>query len=148
MELGRLIPAGRLDYFSEGLLIMTNDGGCVNALTHPSRRVGKTYLAWVLGDIDAAMPALAAPITIGGAATRPARVRVAAAGLLAVTVGEGKNRQVRRLCERAGLRVTRLKRVSEGKLELGDMKPGEWRFLTERELEYVSELTREGPKGQ
>ena len=143
-ELGRLVPVGRLDFFSEGLLIMTNDGACVNALAHPSNRVEKTYLAWVLGDIPAAMPKLTAPIAIGGSVTRPAKVRVVAGGLISVTIGEGRNRQVRRLCEHAGLRVTRLKRISEGDLELGDMKPGEWRRLKEQEIGHIREYIGRG----
>lgn len=136
-ELGYLVPAGRLDLSSEGLLLMTNDGACVNALTHPSRRIEKTYLAWVQGDADAALRAVTSPIEIDGAMTRPAKARKVADGLLSITIREGKNRQVRRLCEYAGLHVTRLKRVSEGKLRIGDMKPGDWRYLTDAELEYI-----------
>lgn len=139
-ELGYLVPVGRLDLSSEGLLIMTNDGECVNRLTHPSSRVDKTYFAWVRGDADAALSKLAAPLSMDGTFTRPARVWKVAENLIAVTIHEGKNRQVRRLCENAGLHVTRLKRVSEGKLELGGMRPGEWRNLSEREVAYIKGL--------
>ncbi len=140
-ELGYLVPAGRLDLSSEGLLIMTNDGDAVNRLTHPSGRIDKSYLAWVQGDADEAIHKLTAPISIDGVLTRPARVRRAADNLIVITIHEGKNRQVRLICENAGLHVTRLKRVSEGKLELGDMRPGQWRHLSGDEISYIRNLS-------
>jgi 23S rRNA pseudouridine2605 synthase len=138
----RLYPVGRLDLNSEGLLIMTNDGDAANRLMHPSHNVKKTYHTWVRGrDIKQAAEKLAAPMEIDGYTTRPAHVDVMAedegGAMLSITIGEGRNRQVRKMCEQAGLYVTRLKRVREGSLELGELKPGCWRYLTEEELQKL-----------
>lgn len=134
----RVYPVGRLDMDSEGLLLLTNDGDFANALAHPSHEVDKCYHAWVRGAVtDAALDALRAPMTLDGYALRPARVellhREDGGALLALTIHEGRNRQVRRMCEQVGLRVTRLRRVREGSLELGNLGVGQWRHLTEEE---------------
>ena len=135
----RLYPVGRLDMYSEGLLIMTNDGNFANRLMHPSHEIDKTYRTWVTGaDIGWAVELLRCPMEIDGYLIRPARVDILElqgnSAVLAVTIHEGRNRQVRKMCECAGLKVTRLLRVSEGGVELGTLKSGKWRRLTEEEL--------------
>jgi 23S rRNA pseudouridine2605 synthase len=140
---GRVAPVGRLDIGSEGLLLLTNDGALINRLTHPSFEVSKTYLGWVRGDVDAALPVLRRPMELDGRMTGKAKVAVlqqnAEGGLLRITIREGRNRQVRRMCEAAGLTVTRLKRVAEGNLELGDLPPGQYRELTEGEVRQITD---------
>ncbi len=140
----RLYPVGRLDLNSEGLLIMTNDGDMANRLMHPSHNVRKTYHTWVRGtDIDGAVKILESPMVIEGTPVRAASVRVLSrdegGAMLAITIGEGKNRQIRKMCEKAELYVTRLKRVREGPLELGELAPGKWRHLTEDEMQKLLE---------
>ena len=135
--LGRLYPVGRLDQFSEGLLLMTNDGALANRLTHPKGEVDKTYRLWVSGWHEDALEALRRPIVLDGYRIRPPRVCLLwqREGLaeLEITIHEGRNRQIRRMAEAAGLTATRLKRIAESGLTLGDLKPGQWRRLTEAE---------------
>ena len=139
----RVWPVGRLDLNSEGLLLMTDDGDLTHRLTHPSHEVEKEYRVRVRGDVDAALPVLTGPMELDGQALRPARVRVlnrtTGGGTLSITIHEGKNRQVRRMCAAAGLEVAALKRVREGTLTLGGLKPGEWRRLTREELRALKE---------
>jgi 23S rRNA pseudouridine2605 synthase len=233
-ELGRLYPVGRLDQFSEGLLLMTNDGALANRLTHPRGEVCKTYLLWVSGWHDGALEKLRRPIILDGYRIKPPQVRLIWAGgmqndgsgvrdqgsgcgsgvrvqgsepvgavigrppetpesvgavigrpqpaetrkclplegkvppqgadevvlrqriasdgapacaaaaaragtaLLEITIHEGRNRQIRRMAEAAGLKTTRLKRISEGPVQLGDLKPGQWRPLTAAELKRLA----------
>ena len=138
----RLYPVGRLDMDSEGLLLMTNDGDFANRVMHPSHEVDKTYLAWVRGDgLDDAAAALGRPMTIDGYTLSPAAVsireRFPDGGLLEITIHEGRNRQVRRMCAQAGLKVTRLVRIAEGGLRLADLKSGSWRNLTTEEVHML-----------
>ena len=195
-ELGRLYPVGRLDQFSEGLLLMTNDGALANRLTHPKGEVNKTYRLWVSGWHEGALALLKRPILLDGYRIKAPEVRlvwerignrqqaignrgredtpvgtapcrpqapvgsdahiapviacgndaaVPAAGgvrgrlptttaLLEITIHEGRNRQIRRMAEAAGLKTTRLQRIAEGPIQLGDLKPGQWRLLTPEEL--------------
>ena len=138
----RLYPVGRLDMYSEGLLLMTNDGDFANRLMHPSREVDKCYHTWVNGeDMGWAVELLRCPMEIDGYLTSPAQVDIlelkGREALLAITIHEGRNRQVRKMCEAAGLKVTRLMRVSEGGVELGALKSGKWRRLTEEELDML-----------
>lgn len=139
----RVYPVGRLDRNSEGLLLLTNDGALANALMHPKAGIEKVYLVWVSGYITGCERTLREPIEIDGRLTAPARVELlhteAQTALLRFTIHEGRNRQLRRLCERAGLRVTRLRRVQEGPLELGDLKPGAYRALSSAELSALWE---------
>ena len=139
----RVYPVGRLDYNSEGLLLMTNDGALANGLMHPKKSVSKTYLVWVSGYIAGKEQTLSQPIEIDGRKTAPAVVQRVSAGegtaLFRITLHEGRNRQIRRLCERAELTVTRLRRIQEGPLSLGDLKPGRYRALTEEELRALFE---------
>lgn len=152
-ELGRLYPVGRLDRFSEGLLLLTNDGALANALTHPRGEVKKTYHLWVSGWHEGALEALRRPIVLDGYRIKPPSVRLlwqrddakafppeegnGATAALEITIHEGRNRQIRRMAQTAGLTPTRLKRVAEGPLKLGDLKPGQWRKLTKDELEKM-----------
>ena len=133
----RVYPVGRLDYDSEGLLILTNDGDFANRMMHPRHEVSKTYAVWVKG-YHAATALLARPITLDGYPIRKPEVKLAWAegdkAKFFVTIHEGRNRQVRRMCQAAGMTVTRLSRVSEGCLQLGKLPKGKWRHLTEEEL--------------
>lgn len=135
----RLYPVGRLDMDSDGLLILTNDGDLANRLSHPSHNVDKVYLAYVGGNVTAEqMTGMTRPIEIDGKWTSPAQVRKAAYNgvetALEVTIHDGRNRQVRRLCEREGLIVRKLTRVAEGSLLLGDLDEGKWRRLNDKEI--------------
>lgn len=138
----RLYPVGRLDMYSEGLLLMTNDGEFANALMHPSRNVRKTYHTWVQGqDIGPAIERLRLPMELDGYTIRPAEVELVevfpSGAVLAVSIHEGRNRQVRKMCEAVGLKVTKLRRVSEAGLTLGNLKSGQWRYLTAEELRQM-----------
>jgi len=142
----RLYPVGRLDYDSEGLLIMTNDGEIANRLAHPSHGVKKTYYVWVKGeDLVAAAEKLRHPVAYQGVRYRGAKTEILSddgegRGKLSVTIGDGKNREVRNMCAAVGLKVLRLLRVSQGELRLGNLPEGEWRYLTKKETEYLRNL--------
>lgn len=129
----RVWPVGRLDLDSEGLLLLTDDGGLTHRLTHPSHEVEKEYQVWVRGDVDRAVPVLSAPVVDKGEVLTADRVERMGADALTVIIHQGKNRQVRRMCAAAGLKVERLRRVREGKIRLGALKTGEWRPLTQEE---------------
>lgn len=143
----RLVPVGRLDKDSEGLLLLSNDGPLIELLTHPRHGHLKRYEVEVAGiPDDRALRSLRAPIEIDGRETRPARVEIirrahgkngAPFSLLSFEIGEGRNRQIRRLCERAGLRVRSLVRVALGRLALGRLRPGEWRDLRQDEIDML-----------
>ena len=134
----RVYPVGRLDMDSEGLLLFTNDGDFANALMHPKHEVKKTYDTWVTGYVPGGEVRLARPITLDGYTIRPPKVKlIRAEGKKAkfqVTIHEGRNRQVRRMCEAAGMTVTRLRRIKEGNLSLGELPLGKWRYLTPEEV--------------
>ena len=134
----RVYPVGRLDLDSEGLLLMTNDGDLMQHLLHPSHEVNKTYHVSVYGAVAGCAKRIAALTDLEGEPIRPAQVEVLRqtkeTAELAVTIHEGKNRQVRRMCAACGLTVKRLRRVREHTLELGDLAPGTWRYLTEEEV--------------
>ena len=133
----RVYPVGRLDMDSEGLLLFTNDGDFANMLMHPKHEVEKTYLAWVDSFSPEAVAALKKPIVLDGYRIHPPKVRVVKMGLLEITIHEGRNRQVRRMCQTAGMHVTRLKRIREGNLGLGDLPLGKWRYLTANEVDSL-----------
>ena len=130
----RLYPVGRLDMDSDGLLLMTDDGALANAMMHPSGEVNKTYLTEVSGDLAAALPILRAPMVIDGYRIRPAQVHIVGEATLEIVIHEGRNRQVRKMCAAAGLRVRKLTRIAEGPLHLGDLPSGKWRYLSENEI--------------
>ena len=134
----RVYPIGRLDMDSEGLLLFTNDGAFADHLMHPKHEIEKTYQVWVTGFEAGRELQLRRPISLDGYTIRPPKVRLIKSSddkaLLLVTIHEGRNRQVRRMCQAAGLQVTRLRRVSEDFLQLGDLPLGKWRYLTEDEV--------------
>lgn len=142
----RLYPVGRLDLNSEGLLIMTDDGEAANALMHPSHEVGKTYRVTVSGrEPEAAVRELEAMREVEGESIRPAQVSfIAQTGedryQLELTIHEGRNRQVRKMCAAAGLEVRRLQRITEGELRLDGLQCGKWRHLTQEELDWLLKL--------
>ena len=134
----RVYPVGRLDLDSEGLLLMTNDGELMQRLIHPSGEVNKTYRVSVYGSVVNCAARLAALTDLEGEPIRPARVEVLRqtrqTAELSITIHEGKNRQIRRMCAACGLTVKRLRRVEEHTLELGDLPAGKWRYLTAQEI--------------
>lgn len=141
----RVYPVGRLDYDSEGLLLLTNDGALTQALTHPKHRVKKTYLARVEGIPEPAkLQTLAKGIELEDGPTAPADVRLAGIrdnrALLEISIHEGRNRQVRRMCEHIGHPVVRLQRTQVGPLVLDGLKPGQFRTLSKKELREVMAL--------
>lgn len=137
----RVWPVGRLDLDSEGLLLFTNDGEGTNRLLHPSHQVEKEYLVTVWGDLQKALPILRGRLKLDGELLAPARVECLQqeekGGVLSVTIHQGKNRQVRRMCALAGLEVKWLKRIREGDLLLGDLPAGKWRWLTGEEKDRL-----------
>ena len=140
----RVYPVGRLDMDSEGLLIFTNDGDFANRMMHPRNEINKTYLATVTGYSEEGLRCFEKPMELDGyqlSKPQVAFVRKVSAdkAVLRVTIHEGRNRQVRRMCEIAGMHVTRLTRISEGALQLGDLPSGKWRFLTEKEIASANE---------
>ena len=142
----RVYPIGRLDQDSEGLLLFTNDGAFANALMHPRHQVDKTYLVWVTGYGPGKEGLLEEPLVLDGYRIRPPGVRLLEASgqkaCLEITIHEGRNRQIRRMCGARGMTVTRLKRIREGALELGNLEPGAWRYLTVEEVKKI--LPRDG----
>ena len=134
----RVYPVGRLDMDSEGLLLFTNDGQWANQMMHPRGEVEKVYRVTVKGYQKAALDKLARPIVLDGYRIRPPKIQLLSAGedtaQILVTIHEGRNRQVRRMCAAAGMQVQRLVRVSEGPLQLGELPLGKWRYLTDEEI--------------
>ena len=138
----RVYPVGRLDMDSEGLLLFTNDGDFANLLMHPKHEVNKTYHVVVTDYSPENLEKLAQPVTLDGYTIRKPDVKLLKMlaerkALLSVTIHEGRNRQVRRMCDLAGMHVTRLIRMSEGALQLGNLQPGKWRYLTAAEVERL-----------
>ena len=139
----RLYPVGRLDYDSEGLLLLTNDGTLTERMLHPSHQVDKTYLARVEGSVTMdEVRRLRSGILLDDHKTAPAKVRVikleAYATVVLVTIHEGRNRQVRRMFEDTGHRVLQLRRVRFGPLDLGELPRGQWRELTAEEVRALA----------
>jgi 23S rRNA pseudouridine2605 synthase len=137
----RLYPVGRLDIDSSGLILMTNDGELAYRLTHPKFEVEKTYRAVVARPPvrDRALRSLRAGVQLEDGLTSPARVRRLAADTIEITIHEGRNRQIKRMCEHVGHRVRQLERVQFGPLALGELKPGAYRRLAEAELQALQE---------
>ena len=135
----RLFPVGRLDKDSEGLLLMTNDGALANALTHPASHVPKVYRVTLRGQVtDDQQDKLSSGMILDGRRTQPIELRVLAEEeqrtVLQFTLREGRNRQIRRMCEALGLEVMRLRRTALGPLKLGLLPAGQWRELTTEEV--------------
>ena len=145
-----LTYVGRLDYLTEGLLLLTTDGAAANQLTHPSFEVEREYVVTVKGDVDAAVAQARRGVELDDGPVRPKQVsgrRVGGVGELRITIAEGRKREVRRLCTAIGLTVERLIRVRYGPIELGDLPSGASRPLTARELAALEQMTSmDGPK--
>lgn len=138
----RVYPVGRLDRDSEGLLLFTNDGALAQHLLHPSHQVDKVYLVTVRGDIRGAAERLMAITELDGEPIAPAQAqelsRHEGQALLRVTIHQGKNRQIRRMCAGLGLHVEKLQRVEEDGLRLDDLPIGKWRYLTAQEIQRIT----------
>ncbi len=139
---GRVYPVGRLDMASEGLLLLTDDGEFANLMTHPRNHVPKIYHVRVRGEItDKVLELLSSPLTIDGNKIRPVKVSVMElypdGATLEMTLMEGRNRQIRKLCDVARIDVVRLKRTAIGNLTLHGLKCGQWRYLDDREVEEL-----------
>ncbi|MCL2461124.1 MAG: rRNA pseudouridine synthase [Defluviitaleaceae bacterium] len=142
----RLVPVGRLDYNTSGLLLMTNDGDLVFRLTHPSHEIEKTYAAKLKGELSPdEIRKFKAGVFIDGVKTAPAKIKVlkyeenpqGGCTSVRIAIHEGKNRQIRKMCDAIGHPVLFLKRVGTGNIFLGELKRGEWRFLTAEEVGYL-----------
>lgn len=139
----RVYPVGRLDMDSEGLLLFTNDGDFANRLMHPRHEVNKVYEVVVRGYTDNALERLKEPVVLDGYQIRQPEVKLLRKSAtsdraeLQVTIHEGRNRQVRRMCDMAGMKVLRLTRIAEGEVKLGKLSTGKWRMLTSEELESL-----------
>jgi 23S rRNA pseudouridine2605 synthase len=143
----RLYPVGRLDADSTGLILLTNDGDLANRLMHPRYGVQRTYRARVEGGpvAEQALRRLREGVELEDGRTAPARVRQAAQGLLEITIGEGRKRQVKRMCEAVGHPVAELERVAFGPLRLGSLGRGQHRLLSAAEVERLRKAAESGP---
>jgi len=137
----RVYPIGRLDMYSEGLLLLTNDGQFANAVAHPSNNKKKVYEVRIAGDASGAAHMLRRPIEVDNCLVRAAAVEVLdeaeGGGVLGITVSEGRNRQIRKMCGLCGIKVLSLKRVSIGAVRLGSLGIGRWRHLTGEEVDSL-----------
>lgn len=137
----RVYPVGRLDMDSEGLLLLTNDGEFANKVMHPKAEVDKVYEVWVNGFTEGGLAILKQPMQIDGYTIRTPKIKVLGVkgdgAHLEITIHEGRNRQVRRMCSHAGMTVTRLRRIGEGSLRLGNLEKGKWRYLTLEEIRVL-----------
>ena len=143
----RVYPVGRLDLISEGMLLLTDDGELKNRLTHPSHTIGKVYRVKVAEPVgDAQYEILTSALEIDGYKIKPVEVTLGESDesgtVMKMTLFEGRNRQIRKMCEAAGLTVKRLSRVSIGNLKLDGLPVGKWRELSEDEVEYLYKATR------
>lgn len=143
----RVYPVGRLDMISEGMILLTDDGELKNRLTHPSHQIGKVYRVKVGGSVsEEQMDILTSPLVIDGYKIKPVEVTIGAEDesgtVLKMTLFEGRNRQIRKMCEQAGLTVKRLSRVSIGNLKLDGLPVGKWRYLEQSEVDYLYKATR------
>lgn len=140
----RVYPVGRLDYDTSGLLIITNDGELTYRLTHPKHNIEKTYIAEVDKVPDEeAMEKFRNGIIIDGKKTAPAKIKIIKKSKLTtlnIKIKEGRNRQVRKMCAAIGCNVITLKRIATGKLELGNLEKGKYRYLTDEEIKYIKNL--------
>ena len=141
----RIYPVGRLDMYSEGLLILTNDGETANKLMHPKHEISKIYHIIIKGELSSDnIKKLAEPIEIDGRMTSPAKISVIelknGKTKLKIEISEGRNRQIRRMCENLEFIILKLKRVCVGKLNVGTLKPGQWKYLNNNEINYLKGL--------
>jgi pseudouridine synthase len=140
-----LNAAGRLDFESEGLLILTSDGEALNRLTHPSHELWKTYLVKVSGiPNEKELAAVRDGVRLDDGVTLPARVKLFRStdknATLELSIQEGKNRQIRRMMNKLGHMVMKLRRTAIGEMRLGNLRPGEWRYLNKREVGYLKNI--------
>ena len=138
----RVYPVGRLDRDSEGMLLMTNDGEFANTVTHPKKDIYKVYRVTVRPSIsDEQVTQMMMGMTIDGYKTKPCEVRIITRQegrvVLEILLHEGRNRQIRKMCEQLGLEVARLKRTAIGTVKLGMLKTGDWRDLTQKEIDKL-----------
>ncbi len=134
----RVFPVGRLDYNTSGLLLLTNDGDLANKIMHPRYETKKTYVAFIENPITSSqLKSIKSGIELEDGKTRPAAVNVLKNKIIELTIHEGRNRIVRRMLEEIGVKITSLKRTKIGKLSLGDLKPKEYRILSEKDIEKV-----------
>lgn len=143
----RVYPVGRLDMISEGMLLLTDDGELKNRLTHPSHTIGKVYRVKVAGAVsEAQLALLSSPLEIDGYKIKPVDVVISgedeSGTVLKMTLFEGRNRQIRKMCEQADLEVKRLSRVSIGNLKLDGLPVGKWRYLEDSEVDYLYKATK------
>lgn len=142
----RVYPVGRLDMDSEGLLLFTNDGEFANTLMHPKHEVEKTYDTWVTGYNPGSFKRLQEPMELDGYHLRQPKLKLlkveGKTARIQITIHEGRYRQVRRMCELAGMHVTRLRRIREGALELGNLPKGKWRYLNQDEVDRLKYTER------
>ncbi len=141
----RVYPIGRLDLNSEGLLLLTDDGELANTLTHPKHHVNKVYNVSFRGEINNdKLETLCAPMVIDGYRTSGADVEIIekhdGGGKLKITIHEGRNRQIRKMCEQVSLHVSRLCRVQIGEIKLGGLALGKWRFLDKSQIKYLKSI--------
>lgn len=141
----RVFPIGRLDYDTEGLLLLTNDGELTYRITHPKHNIDKTYRALIKGEADERdIKAFAEGIAVEDYVASPAKLEIIryskGNSVVEITIHEGRNRQVRKMCSAIGHEVIRLKRIRIGNLGLGSLKTGEWRYLSDAEIEYLYKL--------
>lgn len=141
----RVYPCGRLDMDSEGLLLLTNDGTVADKLMHPKNHLEKIYHVKVRTEVpQEVINRLSEPMEIDGYKIKPVTVALISkkdgATSLRFTLSEGRNRQIRKMCEKVGLQVMRLRRIAVGELNIGTLKPGQWRFLNHSEAEYLKNL--------
>ena len=138
----RVYPVGRLDMYSEGLLLMTNDGELTERLTHPRHEIPKVYHVTVKGAVNSAqMEQLTSAMTIDGYTIQPVKCRILSIDqsktVIAMTLYEGRNRQIRKMCEQSGLLIKKLKRIAIGELKLGELPSGKWVHLTSSQVKYL-----------
>lgn len=134
----RLYPVGRLDMYSEGLILLTNDGEFANRITHPRSHVSKTYEVTLTQEVlDEDIEKLKSGVDIGGYVTKKAEVTRLDENVLKIVIYEGKNRQIRKMCEVTGYKVKKLKRIKIGELELGNLKIGKYEFLSMDDIEKI-----------
>lgn len=141
----RIYPIGRLDSDSSGLLILTNDGDIYNNIIHPRSSIDKVYIAKVKGIFKAnEMRKFESGIDIGGYVTAPSNISIIHEDedtcKVKISIHEGKNRQIRKMCAALGHEVITLKRVSVGELNIGELKKGQWRYLSHKEIDYIKSL--------
>ncbi|WP_083238773.1 pseudouridine synthase [Caloranaerobacter ferrireducens] len=141
----RIYPIGRLDYDTSGLLLLTNDGDLTYKLTHPKHEIEKVYIAKIKGvPTEKELNKFRKGLKIDNYVTSKAKIEVLKKyndySIVKITIHEGKNRQIRKMCKKINHPVIKLKRIAIGKIELGNLKKGSWRYLSKEEISYLKEL--------